>query len=283
VDRNTHAARKACFWLLWTERPSFSCRARRRFRYPYDAPACPKPVIDRKAMQAVAASYDPKRLALACVASHSGLDVYDGAVDEGLKSIAVAQKGRDEVYKRYFRTLRDAKGRRLRGCVDETWTYPEYAGVMAPRQQEKLRAENALWVPNRSWTSYCSIDEVEDGFQVPVLGSRAMLRSESRGEKRDYYWLLKKGGLPFPKRIKEPADIDRLAIVKLHHAKKKLERGFFTCASPKQFDQKATQLLKAGVIDQDSLTTAHIEEYVIGPVFNQIGRASCRERVSVYV
>ena len=223
---------------------------------------------DRKAMQQAAEAYDSKALALSCIASHSGLDVYDGAVDEGYRSIAVAEKGREAVYKRYFATLRDAKGKRLRGCVDDTWTFAKYADIMAPKNQARLTAANALWVPNRAWTSYCGIDGVEGGFEVPMVGSRNMLRSENRGEKRDYYWLLKKAGLPFPKPIKEPADIDRLAIVKLHHAQKKLERGFFTCASPKEFNAKATQLLKAGVIDKDSLATARIEEYVIGPVFN---------------
>ncbi|MEA3166812.1 MAG: hypothetical protein QOJ26_1686, partial [Thermoplasmata archaeon] len=33
-------------------------------------------MIERKAMQAAAEAYDPKRLALSCIASHSGLDVY---------------------------------------------------------------------------------------------------------------------------------------------------------------------------------------------------------------
>src|SRR5687768_13611367 len=184
-------------------------------------------MIERKAMQEAAEAYDAKRLALSCVASHSGLDVYDGAVDEGYRSIAIAQKGREEVYKRYFATLRDGKGKRIRGCVDETWTYAKYAGVMAPKEQARLRKANALWVPNRAWTSYCGMEGVEEEFAVPVVGSRNMLRSEERGEPRNYYWLLKKGGLPFPKPVKEPGDIERLSIVKLHHAKKKLERGFF--------------------------------------------------------
>jgi 5-formaminoimidazole-4-carboxamide-1-(beta)-D-ribofuranosyl 5'-monophosphate synthetase len=225
-------------------------------------------MIERKAMQEAAEAYDPKALALACIASHSGLDVYDGAVDEGFRSIAVAQKGREEVYKRYFATLRDARGRRIRGCVDETWSFEKYAGVMAPKQQERLRKANALWVPNRAWTSYCGIDAVEDAFAVPVVGSRSMLRSEDRGAPKDYYWLLKQAGLPSPPKVKSPADIDELVIVKLHHAKKKLERGFFTCASEKEFHAKSKALLKAGTIDQESLDKARIETYVIGPVFN---------------
>ncbi|MEA3191501.1 MAG: 5-formaminoimidazole-4-carboxamide-(beta)-D-ribofuranosyl 5-monophosphate synthetase [Thermoplasmata archaeon] len=225
-------------------------------------------MISRKAMQAAAEAYDPKALALACIASHSGLDVYDGAVDEGLRSIAVAQKGRDDVYRRYFKTLRDGNGRRVRGCVDDAWVYPKYDAVMAPKEQARLKAANALWVPNRAWTSYCGIDGVEDAFEVPVVGSRSMLRSEDRGVPKDYYWLLKQAGLPSPPKVKSPDDIDELVIVKLHHAQKKLERGFFTCASPKEFHAKSGRLLKDGVIDAESLAKARIEKYVIGPVFN---------------
>jgi 5-formaminoimidazole-4-carboxamide-1-(beta)-D-ribofuranosyl 5'-monophosphate synthetase len=225
-------------------------------------------MLDRRAMQEAAQAYDADDLALACVASHSGLDVYDGAADEGFRSIAIAQEGRDDVYARYFRTLRDADGRRIRGCVDETWTYPQYAGVMAAKQQKRLRDTNALWVPNRSWTSYCDLDACEDEFAVPMIGSRNLLRTEEREEQRDYYWLLAKAGLPFPPKVASPDDIDRLCIVKLHHAKKKLERGFFTAASKKEFDAKADALRKQGVIDEASLANARIEEYVIGPVFN---------------
>lgn len=228
-------------------------------------------MIDRKAMQAAVAEYDADKLALACIASHSGLDVYDGAADEGFRSIAVAQRGRDDVYSRYFRTLRGPAGQRIRGCVDDVWAYDRYDGVMGEAEQRRLRDAHALWVPNRSWTSYCKVDDCEERFAVPLLGSRRLLRTEERSARaggRDYYWLLEQAGLPFPRKVASPDDIDRLVIVKLHHAKKKLERGFFTCASTKEYHEKAGALLKQGVIDQDSLAGARIEEYVVGPVFN---------------
>lgn len=213
-------------------------------------------------MQEAVSEYDTNDLALACVASHSGLDVYDGAADEGFRNIAVAQEGRHEVYSRFFRK---AGGR---GCVDDVWVYPRYDHVMAPDQQERLRGENAVWVPNRAWTSYCDIGACEDDFAVPMIGSRNLLRSEEREEQQDYYWLLEKAGMPFPPKIDGPDDIDGLAIVKLHHSQKPLERGFFTCATTAEFEEKAGKLVKQGVIDEAGLATARIEEYVIGPVFN---------------
>ena len=56
--------------------------------------------------------------------------------------------------------------------------------------------------------------------------------------------------------------------MKLHHAEKKLERGFFTCASHAEYVEKSQSLLAQGVIDAESLAGARIERYVIGPVFN---------------
>jgi 5-formaminoimidazole-4-carboxamide-1-(beta)-D-ribofuranosyl 5'-monophosphate synthetase len=95
-----------------------------------------------------------------------------------------------------------------------------------------------------------------------------MLRSEERGIDRDYYWLLEKAGLPFPERINDPQDIEELSIVKLPHAVKKLERGFFTAATYEEYLKKSEALLKQGVITQEALDNARIERYIIGPVFN---------------
>ncbi|HLB68453.1 MAG TPA: DUF1297 domain-containing protein, partial [Thermoplasmata archaeon] len=49
---------------------------------------------------------------------------------------------------------------------------------------------------------------------------------------------------------------------------KKLERGFFTAASAKEYREKAGALLKQGVISRADLDAARIERYILGPVFN---------------
>jgi 5-formaminoimidazole-4-carboxamide-1-(beta)-D-ribofuranosyl 5'-monophosphate synthetase len=94
------------------------------------------------------------------------------------------------------------------------------------------------------------------------------LRSEERGLEKDYYWLLEKAGMPFPEKIGDPQDIDELCIVKLPHAVKKLERGFFTASCYEEYLEKSESLIKQGVITRDGLAEARIERYVIGPVFN---------------
>jgi len=210
--------------------------------------------------------YDLRGPMIGVVASHSALDTCDGAVEEGFRTLAVCQKGREKTYAKYFRTTR-VSGRVASGVVDEVRILNRFSDLIRSEQQDALISKSVLFVPNRSFTSYCGIDSVEDEFEVPLLGSRNLLRSEERGEEQDYYWILEKAGLPFPETV-EPEEIDELVMVKLPHAVKTLERGFFTAASSEEYREKSELLLKHGVIDQDGLDLARIERYVIGPVFN---------------
>jgi 5-formaminoimidazole-4-carboxamide-1-(beta)-D-ribofuranosyl 5'-monophosphate synthetase len=155
----------------------------------------------------------------------------------------------------------------MSGMIDEVMMLRKFPQILEPENQDILKEKNTLFVPNRSFTSYCGIDAVEEQFTLPLLGSRNLLRSEERGDKMDYYWILEKAGLPFPEPI-EAEDIDQLVMVKLPHAVKTLERGFFTAASYEEYCQKADMLLRQNVIDQDGIELARIERYVIGPVFN---------------
>jgi 5-formaminoimidazole-4-carboxamide-1-(beta)-D-ribofuranosyl 5'-monophosphate synthetase len=222
-------------------------------------------MIDRSKVQDIARGYDRKRIKLGVIGSHSALDTCDGAVEEGFRTVAFCQKGRERTYDTFFRAKRDGKGRLLRGIVDEPIVLNRFREVMDERW---MRKENVLFVPNRALTSYASIEDVEDRFPVPIVGSRNMLRSEEREEQQSYYWLLEEAGLPFPERITDPDRIDSLTIVKLHHRVKKLERGFFTVSSPEEYHEKSEKLIADNVIDRESLATARMERYIIGPVFN---------------
>jgi 5-formaminoimidazole-4-carboxamide-1-(beta)-D-ribofuranosyl 5'-monophosphate synthetase len=224
-------------------------------------------MIPRAEIGRLVGSY-PAEPRVAAIGSHSALDIAEGAAAEGFRTLVLAEAGRALTYDRYFRTHFGPKGERRRGCVDEVWTYPRFAEVAAPEVQAKLTAAGALLVPNRALSSYVPIETIERDLRVPIVGSRALLRIEERGERENYYTLLAAAKIPAPTAITSPGEIDGLAIVKLPHAAKRLERGFFTAASPEEFDRKRRSLLERGVIAAADLASARIERYVLGPVFN---------------
>lgn len=225
-------------------------------------------MIDRETVLGNLEKYDLSKAEIGVIGSHSALDTCDGAVSEGFKTVAVCQKGRERTFERYFKAHRNADGNVVRGVVDDTIVLDKFNHVLNPEIQKDIMSRNVLFIPNRSLVSYCGIDAVEDDFAVPMVGSRNLLRSEERGDEKDYYWILEKAGLPYPKKVEKPEDIDSLTIVKVHHKEKKLERGFFTVSNYDQFVSTSEELISQGVIEKDFLKDARMEEYIIGPVFN---------------
>ena len=223
--------------------------------------------ISAQEIRRVVAQY-PSAPVVGTVGSHSAIDIADGAVTEGLSSLVLAQAGRDATYATYFRTRRRPDGTRIRGCVDDVWTYGRFDEIARPAEQERLRTHGVLLVPNRALSSYVPLDTIEQELRVPIVGSRSLLRIEERTERDNYYTLLERAGIPFPRAIATPDRIDRLAIVKLPHARRRLERGFFTVASPQEYRTKSERLIARGTIASADLASARIEEYVLGPVFN---------------
>ncbi|WP_297490540.1 formate--phosphoribosylaminoimidazolecarboxamide ligase family protein [Thermococcus sp.] len=223
-------------------------------------------MISRDEVLGILEKYDPERITVGVIGSHSALDIADGAKEEGLPVLVVAQRGRHRTYANYFK-LRKTRDGLTKGFIDEVVILEKFAQIV--EVQEELVKRNVVFVPNRSFVVYTGIDRVENDFRVPLFGSRNLLRSEERSEEKSYYWLLEKAKLPYPEEVK-PEEIDDvgLVIVKLPHAKKRLERGFFTAASYKEFREKAERLKKLGVITEEDLARARIERYIIGPVFN---------------
>lgn len=208
-------------------------------------------MLSKDEIAAIVEDYDRMKLRIGMTASHSALGICDGAIEEGFPTVAYCKEGRHKTYANYFKAHRSQSGRVVRGMVDKAIVMPSFNDVMKSEMQEQMRKRNVVYIPNRSFTSYSSIEDVENTFKVPLFGSRNMLRMEERTEEQDYYWILDKAGLPYPEAIADPQDIDCLVIVKLHHAQKKLERGFFTCASYAEYQEKSQALLAEGVIDEE--------------------------------
>lgn len=189
---------------------------------------------------------------VAVLASHSALDVLDGARDEGLKTIAVAKKGRDRAYREF-------------PLVDKLIVLDDYRDVL--KIVDELKREEAVFVPNRSFAVYVGYDAIEGGFPVPIFGNRYLLRWEERVGPQNYYRLLDEAGIRRPRTFRVD-EVDRPVIVKMPEAERRVERGFFIARDRDDLLKKARRLADAGVIRLEDLQSASIEELVLGAHFN---------------
>jgi 5-formaminoimidazole-4-carboxamide-1-(beta)-D-ribofuranosyl 5'-monophosphate synthetase len=219
-------------------------------------------MIDRKKIQKLVSSYDTDNLTIGVLGGHSGLDVCRGAKKHGFNTIAVCQKGREKTYTKYYKT-RDGKG-----CIDETIVLDKFADITKPKVQEELRKKNTIFIHNRYFWVYYDFKDIENNFNVPIFGTRSMLKLEERDVPKNQYYLLDKAGIRYPKIFKSPKDIDRLVIVKVNEAIRGYERAFFYAINHEDYKKKSEELLKKKMITKDALKNAVIEEYIVGAQVN---------------
>ncbi|MCX8194711.1 MAG: formate--phosphoribosylaminoimidazolecarboxamide ligase family protein [Candidatus Micrarchaeota archaeon] len=203
---------------------------------------------------------------IAVLGSHSALDISSGARAFGLKSLVVCQKGREHTYQKYYMKRKTALGQV--GCIDEILLLDKFSDICEPKNIEELVKRQAIFVPHRSFSVYVGYDKIEQEFAVPIFGSRMLLRAEERNTPKNQQWLLQRAGVRIPKTFSSPDKIDRLAIVKVSEAKRKYERAFFLAHSPYEYERRAREMLSIGMITQEGLKSALIEEFVIGAQFN---------------
>ena len=181
---------------------------------------------------------------VATLGSHCSLQVLKGAKDEGLKTILICEKKRERLYKRF-------------PFIDEFIMVDSFKELLDQKCQVLLEQNDAILIPHGTLIAQMSSEEIES-IKTPVFGNKWILRWESdRTMKED---LMREAGLPVPKPVNNPNEIENLVIVKRQGAAG--GKGYFMASSEKEYHVKREQLIKEGTISNDE--TLYIQEYAAG-------------------
>lgn len=213
-------------------------------------------------IKSILKDYDLSDITIGVLGGHSALDVCEGAKKYGFKTLVVCQKGREKTYEKYYKTRED------KGCVDEVIVLDKFGDISQKKIQKELRDRNTIFIHNRYFWVYCDFDKIENDFEVPIYGTRHLVRLEERDVQKNQYWLLEQAGIRIPKIYDAPGKIDRPVIVKVNEATRGYERAFFVATSPKQYKEKSEAMLKSKMITKEGLKKAVIEEFIIGAQVN---------------
>lgn len=213
-------------------------------------------MISRPQVTNIVNQYDLENITIGTIGSHSALDIMDGAKDENMKTICICQKGREIPYQRFKR------------LTDKIILLDRFSDIMSRENQKKLQQLNTIMIAHRALTAYLGYDNIENNLNVPIFGNRLLLRAEERSTIRNQYYLLEKANIRHPRIYKNPFEIDGPAIVKVQEANRKLERAFFIVTSYEDYKRKARLKVEQGLIKEEDLNSAVIEEYIVGTYFN---------------
>ncbi|MEM2103800.1 MAG: formate--phosphoribosylaminoimidazolecarboxamide ligase [Candidatus Bathyarchaeia archaeon] len=191
--------------------------------------------------------YDLKKLAIGTIGSHSALNIFKGAKEEGFRTVCICKQKDAIVYKKF-------------PLADELVMVDDFTELLKDEVQEKLRKLNTVIVPHGSFTAYLSTEELTDNFYVPMFGNRRLLHWEADRRKQEEW--LRRSGVKMPKTFKSAEEINALAIAKLQGAKG--GRGYFLVNSPENFRRKVGEMVSRGLISREDAENIHLQEYVLG-------------------
>jgi 5-formaminoimidazole-4-carboxamide-1-(beta)-D-ribofuranosyl 5'-monophosphate synthetase len=191
--------------------------------------------------------YDQNKIAIGTLGSHSSLNIFKGAKEEGFRTVCICKEKDAIMYKKY-------------PLVDELIIVKDFTELLNEKLQKRLRELNVVLIPHGSFTAYLSTEELTNSLNVPMFGNRQLLHWEANRKKQEEW--LRQAGLRLPATFKSPDDIDRLIIAKLQGAKG--GRGYFLADSPKNFYKKFSEMEKRSLLSKDDLPNIHLQEYALG-------------------
>jgi 5-formaminoimidazole-4-carboxamide-1-(beta)-D-ribofuranosyl 5'-monophosphate synthetase len=204
-------------------------------------------MIDNQDMAKILEKYDTSKLAIGTLGSHSSLNIFKGAKEEGFRTVCICKEKDAIMYQKF-------------PLADEIILVKDFSEMLSEALQEKLRRLNVILIPHGSFTAYLSTEQLTNSLYVPMFGNRKLLHWEA-DRKAQEEWL-RKAGLRLPATFKTPDDIDCLIIAKLPGAKG--GRGYFLANSPESFRKKFSAMVARGLLREDDVDKVHLQEYTLG-------------------
>lgn len=207
--------------------------------------------------------YDLNSISIATLASHSSLQIFHGAKQEGFKTVAVVVEDRLWFYKQFSH------------LIDYFIVLGSWRELCRRDVVEKLRKLSAVLIPHGSYVEYVGLGCAEN-IEVPIFGLRKLFRVEA--DQWAKMELLQRAGIPTPMLFRIGEDVDRPVIVKLPGAKG--GRGYFIARSSQEVLQGLRRRVEEGLIK--SPEEAMIQEYLVGvPAYYHYFYSPVLDRVEI--
>jgi 5-formaminoimidazole-4-carboxamide-1-(beta)-D-ribofuranosyl 5'-monophosphate synthetase len=212
-------------------------------------------MLDRKKSGDILSSYKGK-FTIATICSHSALQIFRGAREEGIKTIGICKRENRKLYESF-----------PLGRPDEFMIVDDYKDIPVP----ELVARSAIVVPHGSFVEY--VGEKYDDLEVPIYGNRASISWE-RSRDKMFEWM-RKAGIRTPK-IMKPEEISGPALVKFPGAKG--GRGYTIVSSYEEFKRRVGE--KKCMIQEFLIGVRAYPHFFFSPI-SQIGYPTTHGRLEL--
>ncbi len=193
-------------------------------------------------------NYDLDDITIATICSHSSLQIFHGAKQEGFRTLGIAMKQRP----RYFDGFPAAK-------PDDFLLLDDYHDIF--NHVDDLLDQNVILIPHGSFVEYLGAGNFIK-LPVPSFGNKRVIPWES-DRKMEREWL-EGAGISMPSEFRDPRTINIPVMVKYHGAKG--GKGFFIAKNYAEFKQGIDHSKNRFAIQEYILGTRYYIHYFYSPL-----------------
>ncbi|MFW6111353.1 MAG: formate--phosphoribosylaminoimidazolecarboxamide ligase [Thermoproteota archaeon] len=204
-------------------------------------------MMEKEEINEILRDYDRTELSVGTLGSHSALNIFKGAKEEGFRTVCICTKDSEIVYRNF-------------SVVDEFIMVENFSDLLEEEVQKRLRELNVILIPHGSFNAYVGMEGILNDLYVPMFGNRKLLSWEVDREKQRSW--LRRAGLTLPEIFDDPDEIDRLVIAKFPGARG--GKGYFLADSPEAFTEKAEEMIQRGHMTRGDLQGIYLQEYTVG-------------------
>lgn len=209
-------------------------------------------MIKKEEIKETLKNYDKDRLTIATICSHSALQIFFGAKQEGFRTLGICT---NDMQKKTYEAFQSS-------APDEFLKVNSWKDILDDKVQKELVKRNAIVVPHGSFVEYVGSENLLNKFLVPMFGNRKSLEWESdRNKQRE--WLGKSAGLEMPKEYdRDEIEQGKLYFVKFGGAKG--GKGFFKIRSAQQIDEEIEKMIQTKMLSRADIKSITIQDYIPG-------------------
>jgi 5-formaminoimidazole-4-carboxamide-1-(beta)-D-ribofuranosyl 5'-monophosphate synthetase len=97
-------------------------------------------VITKTEIDTILGKYDQQKITVGTIGSHSALNIFKGAKEEGFSTVCVCKKENEIMYKRF-------------PLADQIIPIKNYADLLDQQVQQKLKQQNTILIPHGSFNA----------------------------------------------------------------------------------------------------------------------------------
>ena len=114
-------------------------------------------MISQAQIVEILSKYDQTRLKIGTICSHSALQIFYGARQEGFSTLGICTKENMDAYTSF-----------PLDCPDVFLLVDKYSEILRSDIQQKLRDQNTVVIPHGSFVEYVGPENLEEMFEVPM-------------------------------------------------------------------------------------------------------------------